>query len=309
MFLGGILFASASGCAAPPSPAPTHSPDEAWSAGKQAVATLRAALDAVASQDAPHAALLAWALSVSDDQFAALSLPAIPATARRIVPTTPTGAPSITPMPTSSPTPPDTPAASPVNALVTAAAAFAAESTAEAASRPLLWASMSGWALALAAQWPAANAALEPARTVLDPAPQTPAAAVQSALDAANASLYGLQVAAGAPGLAPKEKTELLNQQESWLTLRDALSEATATASPEPTPAPPWYEVARPQDPAAVHALAAKLHHDALPVIGRALAYAPAALRGALTNQIATSASVLPMWGGLMQRWPGLPLR
>ena len=38
------------------------------------------------------------------------------------------------------------------------------------------------------------------------------------------------------------------------------------------------------------------------------LALAPAAVRPALAAQLAASASGLPQVGGLLQRWPGLPL-
>lgn len=295
--MGGAVLATLSGCSViPPSPAPAPlaPPTSAPLPGQSAALSLRAALDAAApGLDAAHASLLAWALSVSDDQLAALSLPPARSTAT----------------PAASPSAAATPGASPVDALRAAADAFAAQALAGDAARPLLWASMAAWSRALAAQWPAAAAALEPARTVLDPAPQTAAEAVQSGLDAAAQAVYGLEAAAGAPGLSADEASALRAQRASWLTMRDALAEAGATASPSPAPAPPWFDLTRPTDAEAARALAARLQGDALPVLGRAFASGPADVREPLAAQLAASASGVAVWGGLMQRWPGLPLR
>lgn len=286
--MGGAILASLSGCALlppGPPPVPVAPPSGALLPGQEAILTLRAALDAGVgtAEGASHAAMLAWALSVSDDQLAALSLP--PATASPAPGTALTEA-GLTP------------------ALAAAASAFAAQADAPDTARPLVWAAMAAWASALAATWAQPAAALEPARTVLTPAPQTQAEAVVAAQDAAHEAIYGLEVAAGAPGLASEEVTALRSQRAAWLTLRDALAQAT----PSPGPAAPWYRIARPTDAAAGRALAAKLQGDALPVLGRAYASAPAAVRPALAAQLAASASGLPQVGGLLQRWPGLPL-
>lgn len=295
--MGGAVLASLSGCALVPlgpPPAPLAPPTGALLDGQRAAQSLREALDAAAAsgQDAPHATLLAWALSVSDDQLAALSLP-----------------PARSPGASAGPAPTAAPSASPEAALSAAADAFAAQSTAADAARPLVWAAMAAWARALATHWAAATASLEPARTLLEPAAQEPAEAVQAALDAAGEAVYGLEVATGAPGLSGEETSALRRQRAQWLTLRDALTEASATASPAPTPVAPWYRVERPTDAAGARALAARLQGDALPVLGRAFAHAPSAMRPAISAQLDASASGVATWGGLMQRWPGLPLR
>lgn len=286
--MGGVILASLSGCALLPSgpaPVPLAPPSGGLLPGQEAALTLRAALErTVGTPDgAAHAAMLAWALSVSDDQLAALSLPR----------------PSASPAPTASAPEGGLPAA-----LAAAAASFEEQAGTPDAARPLMWAAMAAWAAALAANWSAPTASLEPARTVLAPAPQTEAEAVQAAQDAAYEAIYGLEVAAGAPGLTAEGMSLLRAQRAAWLTLRDALAQAT----PSPEPAAPWYQVARPADADAGRALAAKLQSDALPVLGRAYASAPAPLRPALAAQLAASASGLPQVGGLMQRWPGLPL-
>lgn len=288
--VGGAILASLSGCAllpATPAPAPIAPPSGELLPGQEAALALRATLDAAIRTATPtgHAGMLAWALSVSDDQLTALSLPR-PA------------APSTSSDPTSPPVP-DVGAA-----LDVAAAAFAAQAAASTAARPLIWAAMAAWADALANAWALPTTPLEPARTLLTPAAQTETEAVQAAQDAAHEAVYGLEVAAGAPGLTPDDLTQLRQQRVTWLTLRDALDLAT----PAPTPASPWYQVSRPTDADAGRALAAKLHTDALPVLGRAYAFAPLTLHPALAAQLRASATALPQLGGLMQRWPGLPL-
>ncbi len=291
--LGGVLAAALSGCSLlpPTTPSPASSPTRVLLPGQVAAIALRAALDAAAatSLDAAHASVLAWALSVSDDHLMAVSLP--PATAR------PTASPSAT---TSSP--------SPWEALRTAASAFGVQARSATTAHPLVWASMSAWAGTLAEHWADASFSLEPARALVAPAPQSPQEAVQAALDAASEAVFGLDTAAGASGLTPEETAALRSQRAAWLTLRDSLSEDAASASPRPTAGSPWYGVERVADPADARALVARLEGAALPVLGRALAHGPASAQQFLASQIEASTRAVVRWGGLMQRWPGLPL-
>ena len=308
VLLGGAALAALTGCGVlpsgvPPVSAPTPDPSVP---GHEALQELRAQLVTAASGPLTRAQadLLGWALDVTDDQFPAVSLSAPVATA---APT-----PSLVPVPTpaveatSTPAPPPTPPGL-AAALETAQEAFTAQALDASTARPIVWASMAAWTVALAAQFPEASGAREPGRGVRLPAPQEPDAAAQAALDAAAATLYGLQVAAGAPGLAADETDALRGRLEFWSGLRDDLAAGITAASATPTPAPPWYAVDRPADAAAGRALAARLQAAALPVLGRALAHGPAALRPLLVTALGDVAADVPRWGGLLERWPGLP--
>jgi len=291
--LGGVLAGALAGCSLVPSTAPTPatSPTGDLLPGQRATLALREALEAAAAaqQEPAQARVLAWALSVSDDHLAAISLPAA------------------SPRATATPTAVATPSAA-AEALRAAATAFAAQAQVGDVARPLVWASMSAWARTLAGHLGDTQPSLEPARTLLAPAAQSAAEAIQSALGAASETIYGLEVAAGAPGLSSADAAALREQRAAWMTVRDDLTETGASASPAPTPGAPWYAVERVTDAAAARALAARLHTAALPVLGRSLAHGDAALRAALATQIDASATALVGWGGLMQRWPGLPL-
>lgn len=294
MLLGGAALATLAGCGVLPGSeepriAPTPDPSVP---GHSALQALRAALSEahLAALTRPQADLLAWSTSVNDDQYAAVSL-APPATAQP------------TPQPASTPTD----LTRLIRALEEARAGFTAQALDAATARPLVWASMGAWCAAVAGQLPEASGAREPARGVRLPAPEEPEVAAQAALDAAAATLYGLQVAAGAPGLSGEEAAALRARLAFWSGLRDDLTMQIRAASATPTPAPPWYEVKAPTDVASARAMAARLQAAALPVLGRSLANGPDALRPLLAGALADVATDVPGWGGLLERWPGLP--
>ncbi len=306
--LGALAPLALSGCALVPpgsestrAPSPTATPLP----GQAALLALQVELDAARTSawSAGQADLLRWALSVVADQRAAVHVPSptpTPAPTPTLTPTlTPTPAPtSATPLPA-----PD--AAAVVAALLRAAEAFGAQALDAATAQPVVWASMAAWAAGVAAQFPAPTAGREPARGVLLPAPQDAAAAVQAAADAAAAALFGLQVAAGAPGLTDADAARFDARLAAWQGLRDALA-ATASASPQPGPA--FFEVDRPADAVSSRALAARLEASAQEVLGRSVAYGPAEVRPLLVQALRGIGQAVPAWGGLLQRWPGLPL-
>lgn len=293
MLLGSAVATALGGCALlPPAGGPpaVSTPTAALLPGQDAVVALRAALDAAAASGLTpaQAALVSWALDVNDDQHAAVSLPVPPA--------------SPAPAPTAG-----LRTAGLAQALDAASGAFAVQALDAWVARPLVWASMAAWARATAADLPAARASREPARGVLLPAPQEPAEAGQAALDAASAALYGLQVAAGATGLSAGDVAAFSSRLGFWAGLRDDLAEAIRTTSATPTPGPPWFEAERPQDAESARAAAARLQAAALPVLGRTIAHGPAEFRALLVAALADVATDVPRWGGLLQRWPGLP--
>ncbi len=323
VLLGGAACAALAGCGVLPGPAaPTLAPTPDPSVpGHAALHALRAALDdtLAGALTRGQADLLAWARDVTDDQFPAVSL-AVPdaaaPTPSLVAGPTPTPSASASvgadPTPGASATPAPAPAPAPVppglaDALATAAEAFTTQALNAATARPVVWASMAAWCHAVAAQLPDAAGAREPARGVRLPAPQEAADAAQTALDAADAARYGLEVAAGAPGLADDEVRALRARLVFWSGLHADLLGALATASASPSPAPPWYAVERPADAAAGRALAARLQASALPVLGRTLAHGPADLRPVLASALGDVAADVPRWGGLVERWPGLP--
>lgn len=294
ILLGGVAVATLAGCgvlpaADRPTTAPTPDPSVP---GHEALRDLRSALDAAASRplSGAQAGLVSWALGVNDDQHEATSLTS-PAT------------PHPTPRPAAAPADLD-----PLgHALQRAAAAFTAQALEPDTARPLVWASMGAWCVAVSAQLPDAPGAREPARGVRLPAPQEPHEAAQAALEAADAAVYGLQVAAGAPGLTPEEVSALRSRLTSWSGLREDLAAQVRAASASPTPGPPWYAVPPVPDAAAGRALAARVQASALPVLGRTLAHGPAGLRPLLVGALGGAAADVPRWGGLLERWPGLP--
>ena len=307
VLLGGVALAALTGCGVWPEPgSPTIAPTPDPSVpGHRALQALRTALDAAASGPltGPQADLLAWARSVTDDQFPAVSLAApgeVPPAA------TPTASPGPSAPPAATPGPAASPAGLP-EALAAAREAFTAQALDTTTARPVVWASMAAWCTAVAAQLPDAAGAREPARGVRLPAPQEPEAAAQAALDAAAAARYGWQVAAGAPGLTAAERTALTGRIAFWSGLRDDLAGGITAASATPTPAPPWYAVDRPADAPGGRALAARVQASALPVLGRTLAHGPASLRPLLADALGDVAADIPRWGGLLERWPGLP--
>ncbi len=293
LLLGGAALATLTACGILPDDAPSIAPPpDPAVPGHRAIEALREALVTVsaATLTRPQAELIAWARDVNDDQFEATSLVAPPTTA-----TTPaSGAPVA-----------DLDALA--RSLGEARTAFTAQALDPTTARPLVWASMGAWCAALAAEVPDAAGLREPARGVRLPAAQEPGAAAQAALDAAGAALYGLQVAAGTPGLSDAETAALRARLASWAGLRDDLGAQIRTASATPTPAPPWFDVKPPADPAAARALAARLQASALPVLGRSLAHGPAEVRPLLAAALADVAADVPRWGGLLERWPGLP--
>lgn len=303
VLLGGAALAALAGCGILPGTGTTTiapAPDPGVP-GHQALHRLRAALDHAASGPLtlPQADLLAWARDVNDDQFRAVSL----ATLADVGPP-----PSLQPSPAPGATAaPAAPPAGLAEALAAAQTSFRDQALDATIARPLVWASMAAWCAALSAQLPDAAGAREPARGVRLPAPQEPGAAAQAALDAAAATVYGLEVAAGALGLGRKEQDHLRTRITFWSGLREELAAGIAAASATPTPAPPWYAVGRPSDAAAGRALAARLQASALPVLGRTLANGPESLRPLLVDALGGVAADVPRWGGLLERWPGLP--
>lgn len=294
----GAALSALSGCGVTSGPAaPALTPDPSVP-GHAALTRLRTALDAAAAGalTPAQADLVAWASGVNDDQHAATSL-AIPSA---------TPVPSASLSATAGPADPGPPLTGLDDALGRAAEAFTAQALDAATARPLTWASMAAWCAALRTQLPDPAAAREPARSVLQPAPQTAGEAAQAALDAASAALYGLQVAAGQRGLSTEERTRLTARLRFWTNLRDALTSAVP-ASASPTPAPPWFAVQSPADAADARAMAARLQASALPILGRCIAHGGEGVRAVLVRGIADVTADVPRWGGLLERWPGLP--
>lgn len=293
----GAAVAALTGCDAiaglAPATAPLAFPDPSVPAHAALIA-LRRRLDAAAASgltDA-QAALVAWAVSVNDDQHAATSL-AVPAAA------------------TPSPSSPAPDAAGTLAALATALAdaeeAFTRQALDATTARPLTWASMAAWCAATRAELPEPGANREPARGVLQPAPQTADEATQAALDAASATLYGLQVAAGHAGLGTEDQARFAARLAFWTHLRDHLDAQARRDSLTPEPPPPWFDVRRPSGVAEAHALAARVQADALPALGGGLVHAHDGTREVLIGALADVAVDVPRWGGLLERWPGLP--
>ncbi|MFT3877663.1 MAG: DUF4439 domain-containing protein [Propioniciclava sp.] len=327
---------------APPASAPNPSVP-----GHAALAALRIRLDAAASADltAAQTDLIAWAHGVNDEQHAATSLAVPSARGTTADPSggasadpsgrasadpsgrasaDPSGAASAGPAgtpgasgdpaagPAGSTTTPSAPDAAKAlaaleDALDEASAAFTAQALDASTARPLTWASMAAWCAALRTQLPRPSATREPARGVLRPAPQSAGEAFQAALDAANAALYGLQVAAGHPGLSAENRARLAARMTFWTNLRDTLDALARATSATPSPAPPWFEVARPASAEEAIAMVARLQAAALPILGRSLAHGDHALRQPLAAALADLAVDIPRWGGLLERWPGLP--
>ncbi|MDN5571565.1 MAG: hypothetical protein L0G22_09995 [Propionibacteriaceae bacterium] len=302
-FLGAGLAGAAGlalpGCALVPPAAPTLAPSPASTPlpGQSALATLRADLEsatAVPWPD-PHAGLLAWALGVTADQCAAVSVPVA----------SPGAGPS-----EQRPEAPDAAALSALHgALLTAGEAFSAQALAGTAAHPLLWAAMTAWTRATAAQFDDPTAHREPARSVLDAAEQAPDAALQAALDALGEAVHGIELAAGTPGLGADEVAAARARIDAWFGHRDALTDALGpTPTPVPTPAAPWFEVPRPGEPTQARALIARVEAATMPILGRAFAFGPNATRPPLLEALADAATDVPRWGGLVERWPGLPV-
>lgn len=289
------------GCALAPAgdptiaPAPTPTP----LAGQAGLTALRTVLERArrSAWPAPQAQVVAWALGVTADQLVTVSLPS----------------PSPLAAPTASPSPgttaePDAVAAL-ADAFTTAGDAFRTQALDADTARPHVWAAMAAWAAVVAGLWAAPAASLEPARAVLDPPPQSGSDALQGALDAAAEAAYGLQEVAGTVGLGAEEVAALQARIAAWHGLRDALLDAVGpTPTPEPSPGRPWYDLDRPGDPEAARTLAAKLEAATLPILGRSIAHGPAAIREVVVDALAAAAAQGPRWGGLVERWPGLPL-
>lgn len=297
VLLAGAAAAAFGGCGLPPpgrGPTPASPPSGPALPGQQALIALRAALDAAsrATLTPAQAALVSWSIDVNDDQRRAVSLSASMASASAREP---------------APSPADAPMLL-ASALGGAAAAFGTQALDPRTARPVVWASMAAWATSTAAQLPAAAAAREPARGVRFPAPQDPADAAQAALDAAAATLYGLQVAAGVPGLSATDAEAIASRLGAWASLRDEVAASIRSASATPTPAPPWFQAPRPPDAVAARAMVARLQAAALPVLGRTVAHGPVALRPTLVTALGEVATDVPRWGGLVERWPGLPV-
>ncbi|WP_232550141.1 hypothetical protein [Propioniciclava soli] len=296
--LAGIAGVALPGCALVPAGAPRVAPSPTATPlpGQVALGTLREALASAAGTPWPdaHAALIAWALGVTADQCVAVSLPAPTPVAATATPPAEQADPALV--------------AALAEALGSAATAFREQSVAASSAHPLVWAAMATWALVTADQLADPIAAREPARSVLDPAEQSPDAARQAALDACAEVSWGIEVAAGAPGLSADEMARARGRLDAWAGHADALREALGpTPTPHVTPAQPWYELDRPADATAARALLARLEADALPVLGRSFAFGEASPRPPLLDALADAAADVPRWGGLVERWPGLP--
>lgn len=262
--------------------------------GQTALGTLVTQLDTAHAASWPdaHAAVIRWACSVTRDQCLAVSLPAptpLPAGGGHVDGVDETARTHL------------------IDALRDAHKAFRTQALDASTARPLMWASMGAWAEATIGQVEEPTAAqLEPARSWASPAPQEPAAALQSSLDAADQSVYGLDVIAGTPGLSDADRSALSTRRLFWLEVRDTLA-ASVAAPATPTPAAPWYALDRPADVTAAYEACAHLQGEALPILGRSIAYAPASAQAALADALASTARDVPQWGGLVERWPGLP--
>lgn len=293
---GALLGTTVAGCALSPG-GPTvqslTSPSSSLLPGQTALQTLLTNLDAAHAGSWPeaHAAVIRWACSVVRDQCTAVSL------------TTPTPIP---PAGIQADAVDDTARTALVDALGTAQATFRAQALDDSSARPLVWAAMSAWAEATVGQLAEPTALLEPARSWASPAPQGPTAALQASLDAAEQTVYGLGLIAGTPGLSDADRAELAARRVFWLGLRDTLT-AEFSAPATPTPAAPWYELDRPADTTTAHEACAQLQGKTLPILGRSIAYAPPAVRPTLVDALANTARDVPEWGGLVERWPGLP--
>lgn len=300
--MGGSLAAVISGCAVPTTPEPgpsVASPSATPLAGQSALLQLVADLDVARAQSWPpgQAALIDWAAGVVRDQCIAVSLPA------------PSGVPSAGAAATSAE--PDALAALKA-ALAQARDSFRDQALDTASAHPLTWASMAAWAGATLDQVADPTAEREPARTIQSPAPQNETEAVQSSLDAADAAIYGLGVIAGTPALKATEVEDLTERGNAWRSFRNTLTLAYADSTPPPTgtptPAAPWYSVDRPTSRATAYAAVAALEGATLPVLGRSIAWGDPALLPTLVPTLISTAQDVPRWGGLLERWPGLPI-
>ena len=258
-------------------------------------ATRRVGIALHSPSKAWNTAGLKLALGVTADQCAAVSVPVA----------SPGAGPS-----EQRPEAPDAAALSALHgALLTAGEAFSAQALAGTAAHPLLWAAMTAWTRATAAQFDDPTAHREPARSVLDAAEQAPDAALQAALDALGEAVHGIELAAGTPGLGADEVAAARARIDAWFGHRDALTDALGpTPTPVPTPAAPWFEVPRPGEPTQARALIARVEAATMPILGRAFAFGPNATRPPLLEALADAATDVPRWGGLVERWPGLPV-
>lgn len=320
LLLAGTAGIALAGCSSvPPVPGlPGTTPDAPqmpYLPGYGALFGVRKALDAAAATPLTpaQADLLSWMYGVNDDHLALLRLPA----SARVQPTavaSPVPAAPPTSAPTASPAAPASATPAPAagwaalgTALSAAVPVLSAQALEASNARPVVWQSMAAWCGAAAASLGRADLAPEPASSLQLPAPIEAHAAAQEVADAASATLFGLQVAAGTPGWSDAELSALRDRLGFWAGLRDDLSGAFVKASASPTPAPPWYDAQASTDAAAARAEVLRLQSAALPILGRAFEYGPAEARTLLAKAITNVASDLPRWGGLLLRWPGLP--
>lgn len=294
--VGGSVGIVLAGCAqqpTDPTPGRLERPTPSPLPAQGSLTTLVGQLDAarIGSWPAAQGTLIGWACGVVRDQCAAVSLP------------TPTPVPAAGPAS-------ETAEGDSLKALRTALDdardAFRAQSLDAASARPLVWASMAAWAAATSDQLADPGAPLEPARSLLTPAEQSEAEAVQASLNAAEQAVYALRLVAGTPGLDDDEVDALAERTTFWLALRDRLT-AAVPATATPTPAAPWYDLDRPSDVDGAREAAAQVEGAALPVLGRSFAYGPTDLQGVFVDALVRTARDVPRWGGLVERWPGLP--
>ncbi|MFV0453067.1 MAG: DUF4439 domain-containing protein [Propioniciclava sp.] len=298
--LGGATTLTASACARQPNgpsrmPTPLMSPSATPLPGQNALTTLVAGLDVARATAWPTAQteLIGWAGSVVRDQATEVSLPAPP---------------PLPPASEASTSPDEAAVAGLTSALRDAGDAFTAQAADPSSARPLIWASMAAWAATTADQVDDPQAPREPARSVLTPAPQDAHSAVTTSLSTADQAVYGLGVIGGSPGLTEADRAALRRRITAWMSVRDALRDA-AGPSPAPTPGAPCYDIARPVDREAARQAAAALEGAALPILGRSVAYCSADTAAVLANALSGAARSVARWGGLVERWPGLPQR
>ncbi|MFV0405277.1 MAG: DUF4439 domain-containing protein [Propioniciclava sp.] len=262
-------------------------------AGQAALQVLVAGLDAASTRAWPsaQAALIQWAGGVVRDQCLAVSLP-LPSP----MPTPGASAPQSAPQAQGS-----------LQALFSEAqTAFRSQALDSVSARPLVWAGMAAWAAVMGDQVADPAAPREPARTVLSPAPQSPSAAVQASLTAAEQAIYGLSLLGGTAGLPEPDREALSRRITFWRGIRDQLRAMTPTATAL-TPAAPWFDLELPGDAPSTRAATAHLESATLPVLGRTLAYGPLDVRPIVADAMVATARSIPAWGAMVERWPGLP--
>lgn len=170
----------------------------------------------------------------------------------------------------------------------------------------LLWASLAAFGSTMAAR---VQGRINPGTDGpgREPSLLTPAEMHTALTERSQELIFGLTLAAAAPGLGALDRDLLISRVNRWTALRDTLTELQRAVSLTPPTAAVAYDVPRPATANQGRALAARLELAMQPQLGGWVANATDEDRPRAVDALVDCSATAARLGAPVLRWPGWP--